>query len=62
MSKRNTQQNKAAARDRLRAEREAQAKKDKTRKQVVVAVSVVAAAVHRIMTELRSPGGPAPRD
>ncbi|AGK76607.1 DsbA family protein [Streptomyces microflavus] len=43
MSKRNTQQNKAAARDRLRAEREAQAKKDKTRKQVVVAVSVVAA-------------------
>ncbi|MFJ7056740.1 DsbA family protein [Streptomyces griseobrunneus] len=43
MSKRNTQQNKAAARDRLRAEREAQAKKDRTRKQVVVAVSVVAA-------------------
>ncbi|MFD8670859.1 DsbA family protein, partial [Streptomyces microflavus] len=43
MSKRNTQQNKAAARERLRAEREAQAKKDKTRKQVVVAVSVVAA-------------------
>ncbi|WP_406251486.1 DsbA family protein [Streptomyces cyaneofuscatus] len=43
MSKRNTQQNKAAARDRLRAEREAQAKKDKTRKQLVVGVSVVAA-------------------
>ncbi|MFE1335798.1 DsbA family protein, partial [Streptomyces microflavus] len=41
MSKRNTQQNKAAARERLRAEREAQAKKDKTRKQVLVAVSVV---------------------
>ncbi|MBT2377138.1 MULTISPECIES: DsbA family protein [unclassified Streptomyces] len=43
MSKRNTQQNKAAARERLRAEREAQARKDKTRKQLVVAVSVVAA-------------------
>ncbi|MFI7234013.1 DsbA family protein [Streptomyces cyaneofuscatus] len=43
MSKRNTQQNKAAARDRLRAEREAQAKKDRTRKQLVVGVSVVAA-------------------
>ncbi len=43
MSKRNTQANKAAARERLRAEREAQAKKDKTRKQLVVAVSVVAA-------------------
>ncbi|MEU0377364.1 DsbA family protein [Streptomyces cyaneofuscatus] len=43
MSKRNTQQNKAAARERLRAEREAQAKKDRTRKQLVVGVSVVAA-------------------
>lgn len=43
MSKRNNHANKAAARERLRAEREAQAKKDKTRKQVVVAVSVVAA-------------------
>lgn len=43
MSKRNTQANKAAARERLRAEREAQAKKDKTRKQLVVALSVVAA-------------------
>ncbi|MFD5647665.1 DsbA family protein, partial [Streptomyces anulatus] len=43
MSKRNTQANKAAARERLRAEREAQAKKDNTRKQLVVAVSVVAA-------------------
>ncbi|MGC5345973.1 thioredoxin domain-containing protein [Streptomyces sp. DT24] len=42
MSNRNSQANKAAARDRLRAERERQAKKDKIRKQVVVAVSVVA--------------------
>ncbi|MDF6041925.1 DsbA family protein [Streptomyces sp. JH14] len=41
MSKRNSQANKAAARERLRAERERQAKKDKVRKQVVVAVSVV---------------------
>ncbi|PCG82664.1 disulfide bond formation protein DsbA [Streptomyces sp. WZ.A104] len=43
MSKRNSQANKAAARERLRAERERQAKKDRTRKQLVVAVSVVAA-------------------
>lgn len=43
MSKRNSQANKSAARERLRAERELQAKKDRTRRQVVVAVSVVAA-------------------
>ena len=43
MSKRNSQANKSAARERLRVERERQAKKDKTRRQVVVAVSVVAA-------------------
>lgn len=42
MSKRNSQANKAAARERLRAERERQAKKDKVRKQVVVGLSVVA--------------------
>ncbi|WP_392669804.1 DsbA family protein [Streptomyces sp. LN785] len=42
MSQRNSQANKAAARERLRAERERQAKKAKIRKQVVVAVSVVA--------------------
>ncbi|MEV0490355.1 DsbA family protein [Streptomyces atratus] len=42
MSKRNSQANKAAARERLRAERERQAKKDKIRKQVIVGVSVVA--------------------
>lgn len=43
MSKRNSQANKSAARERLRAERELQAKKDRTRRQVVVAASVVAA-------------------
>ncbi|GGY92368.1 DsbA family protein [Streptomyces nitrosporeus] len=42
MSKRNSHENKSAARERLRAERERQAKKDKTRKQIVVGVSVVA--------------------
>ncbi|GAA2986324.1 protein-disulfide isomerase [Streptomyces sp. KhCrAH-43] len=42
MSKRNSQANKSAARERLRAERERQAKKDKARRQVVVGVSVVA--------------------
>ncbi|MFF3780497.1 DsbA family protein [Streptomyces sp. NPDC001933] len=41
MSKRNTQANKAAARERLRAERERQAKKDKTRRQIIVGVSIV---------------------
>ncbi|MFI6643778.1 thioredoxin domain-containing protein [Streptomyces sp. NPDC050504] len=41
MSARNSQANKAAARERLRAEREIQAKKDKTRRQIVVAASVV---------------------
>ncbi|MGW2276881.1 thioredoxin domain-containing protein [Streptomyces sp. NPDC001770] len=42
MSNRNNQANKAAARERLRAERERQAKKDKARKQVIVGVSIVA--------------------
>ncbi|MFD4945118.1 DsbA family protein [Streptomyces sp. NPDC058239] len=41
MSNRNSQANKAAARERLRAERERQAKKDKARRQIVVGVSVV---------------------
>lgn len=41
MSQRNTQEAKRAARERLRAEREKQAKKDKIRRQVVVGVSVV---------------------
>ncbi|MFJ5722631.1 DsbA family protein [Streptomyces sp. NPDC093149] len=43
MSKRNSQANKAAARERLRAERERQAKKDKARKQIIVGVSIVGA-------------------
>ncbi|WP_327366871.1 DsbA family protein [Streptomyces sp. NBC_01217] len=42
MSKRNSQANKAAARERLRAERERQAKRDKTRRQLVVGGSIVA--------------------
>lgn len=42
MSARNSQANKAAARERLRQERERQAKKDKARRQITVAVSVVA--------------------
>ncbi|MFG2623648.1 DsbA family protein [Streptomyces sp. NPDC048473] len=42
MSKRNSQANKSAARERLRAERERQAKKDKARRQIVVGVSIVA--------------------
>ncbi|MFF3728900.1 DsbA family protein [Streptomyces sp. NPDC002476] len=41
MSNRNSQANKAAARERLRAERERQAKKEKTRRQILVGVSVV---------------------
>ncbi|WP_156723918.1 DsbA family protein [Streptomyces apocyni] len=41
MSKRNSQAAKQAARERLRAERERQAKKDKMRRQLVVAASVV---------------------
>ncbi|WP_404960594.1 DsbA family protein [Streptomyces sp. 147326] len=42
MSSRNSQANKAAARERLRAEREAQAKRDKIRRQVIVAGALVA--------------------
>ncbi|QGZ48507.1 thioredoxin domain-containing protein [Streptomyces sp. QHH-9511] len=42
MSARNSQANKAAARERLRIERERQAKKEKTRRQVIVGVSAVA--------------------
>ncbi|MFF4419404.1 thioredoxin domain-containing protein [Streptomyces sp. NPDC001549] len=43
MSSRNSHANKAAARERLRAEREAQAKKDKVRRQVIVAGGVLVA-------------------
>ncbi|MGW2561282.1 DsbA family protein [Streptomyces sp. NPDC001514] len=41
MSARNSQANKAAARERLRAERERQAKKDKIRRQIIVGASIV---------------------
>lgn len=62
MSKRNSQANKAAARERLRAERERQAKRDKVRKQVVVAVSVVAVlaiagGVGYGVTQMNKPSG-----
>ncbi|MFG2355848.1 thioredoxin domain-containing protein [Streptomyces sp. NPDC048521] len=42
MSKRNSQAAKVAARERLRQERERQAKRDKARRQIIVAASVVA--------------------
>jgi protein-disulfide isomerase len=42
MSKRNSQAAKMAARERLRQERERQAKRDKARRQIIVAASVVA--------------------
>ncbi|MBT2479048.1 DsbA family protein [Streptomyces sp. ISL-94] len=42
MSARNSQQNKAAAREKLRIEREKQAKKDKARRQLIVGGAVVA--------------------
>ncbi|MEV4441356.1 thioredoxin domain-containing protein [Streptomyces sp. NPDC049577] len=42
MSNRNNQQNKQAARERLRAERERQAKKDKARRQLFVGGAIVA--------------------
>ena len=41
MSKRNSQASKTAARERLRAERERQAKQEKTRRQIIVGVSAV---------------------
>ncbi|MFE7131498.1 DsbA family protein [Streptomyces sp. NPDC057638] len=43
MSARNNKANKAAARERIRVERERQAKKEKTRRQLIVAGSTVAA-------------------
>ncbi|MFJ4780911.1 DsbA family protein [Streptomyces sp. NPDC088762] len=42
MSARNSQQNKAAAREKLRIEREKQAKKDKARRQLIVGGAVIA--------------------
>ncbi|MFD7431335.1 DsbA family protein [Streptomyces sp. NPDC059818] len=61
MSNRNSQANKSAARERLRAERDRQAKKDKTRRQVVVGVSIVAvlaiaAGVSYGVMQLNKPG------
>ncbi|MEU4654178.1 DsbA family protein [Streptomyces sp. NPDC023723] len=41
MSKRNSQQQKTAARERLRQERERQAKRDKAKRQIIVACSIV---------------------
>ncbi|HEY9440326.1 MAG TPA: DsbA family protein [Streptomyces sp.] len=62
MSKRNSQANKAAARERLRAERERQAKRDKVRKQAIVAVSVVAVlaiagGIGYAVTQMNKPSG-----
>ncbi|WP_405560517.1 thioredoxin domain-containing protein [Streptomyces sp. NBC_01180] len=62
MSARNNQTNKAAARERLRAERERQAKRDKTRRQIVVAGSIVvvlaiAAGVGYGVMQLNKPSG-----
>ncbi|WP_455361949.1 DsbA family protein [Streptomyces sp. SYSU K21746] len=60
MSARNNQANKAAARERLRQERERQAKKDKTRRQLLVAGSVVgvlalAGGIGYAITQLNKP-------
>ncbi|MEU7554559.1 thioredoxin domain-containing protein [Streptomyces sp. NPDC044571] len=61
MSARNSQANKAAARERLRAEREQQAKKAKARRQVAVAVGVLAVlgvigAVGYAVVQFNKPG------
>lgn len=62
MSKRNSQEAKRAARDRLRAERERQAKKDKMRRQALVGVAVlavlaVAGGIYFAVTKLTAPSG-----
>jgi protein-disulfide isomerase len=62
MSKRNSQEAKRAARDRLRAERERQAKKDKMRRQALVGVAVVgvlavAGGIFFAVTKLTAPTG-----
>ncbi|MFI9718761.1 thioredoxin domain-containing protein [Streptomyces sp. NPDC052396] len=64
MSKRNNWDNKQSARDRLRAERERQAKKDKTRRQLlvgggVVAVLAIAAGIGVAVSQLGGGGGSA---
>ncbi|MGW0363427.1 DsbA family protein [Streptomyces sp. NPDC002990] len=61
MSARNSQANKAAARERLRAEREKQAKKDKVRRQVIVggavaAVLALAGGVGYLVMQSAQPG------
>ncbi|OEU88343.1 disulfide bond formation protein DsbA [Streptomyces abyssalis] len=62
MSKRNSQEAKRAARERLRAERERQAKKDKARRQALVGVAVlgvlaVAGGIFLAVTKLTAPSG-----
>ncbi|WP_340562249.1 thioredoxin domain-containing protein [Streptomyces sp. GSL17-111] len=62
MSKRNSQEAKRAARERLRVEREQQAKKEKMRRQLgvagaVVAVLVVAAGIGVAVTNMTDSGG-----
>ncbi|MCX4727148.1 thioredoxin domain-containing protein [Streptomyces sp. NPDC090052] len=62
MSARNNQTNKAAARERLRAERERQAKKDKTRRQLfvggsIIVVLAIAAGVGYGVMQLNKPSG-----
>ncbi|MCQ8188863.1 thioredoxin domain-containing protein [Streptomyces rugosispiralis] len=59
MSNRNSKQNKQAARERLRAERERQAKKDRTRRQLfvggaVVAVLAIAGGIGYAVTNMNS--------
>ncbi|MFI9718759.1 thioredoxin domain-containing protein [Streptomyces sp. NPDC052396] len=61
MSTRNNSQNKQAARERLRAERERQAKKDKTRRQLLVAggvlvVLAVAGGIGVAVTQMNNGG------
>ncbi|GHF31603.1 DSBA oxidoreductase [Streptomyces mashuensis] len=62
MSKRNTWEHKQTARERLRAERERQAKKEKTRRQLlvggaVVAILAVAAGIGVAVTTMGKDGG-----
>ncbi|WP_432096666.1 thioredoxin domain-containing protein [Streptomyces sp. bgisy100] len=62
MSNRNSQANKQAARERMRAERERQAKKDKIRRQLIVGTSIVAvlgiaAGIGVAVTKMNSSNG-----
>jgi len=63
MSKRNSQEAKRAARERLRAEREKQAKRERIRRQVIVGVSVVgvlavASGIGFAVTKMNEPDKP----